>query len=214
MNPEPTEPKVERSFDLERLVFFSDAVFAIAITLMAIELRPPTGLEPNTSAQLLRELLADWSHFFAFGLSFWIIAVYWVAHHRLFRYIIRCDEGLIWRNMVLLFFVALVPFTTLMMGEDGDLAAAVVIYASSITLLGLSGAWLWHHASKGQRLTRPDLEPVLIRRILYRSLATPIAGVIVILLAPFLGSVATLGFLLAFVFQRLLYRAYPIPGPP
>lgn len=214
MPSESTKSGIKRAFELERLVFFSDAVFAIAITLMAIELRPPTNLNPNTSEQLLRELLADWPHFFAFLLSFWIIAVYWVAHHRHFRYIIRFDEGLIWRNMIMLFLVALVPFTTLMMGENGDLPAAVVIYSLSITMLGLSGAWIWYHASTGHRLIVADLEPMMIRRILFRSLATPVAGVIVILLAPLLGSIATLGFMLAFVFQRLLHRAYPIPGPP
>lgn len=209
MAPEPIESKVERSFELERLVFFSDAVFAIAITLMAIELRPPTHLEPNTSEQLLRELLSDWPHFFAFFLSFWIIAVYWVAHHRYFRYILRNDEGLIGRNLVLLFFVVLMPFSALLLGEDGDLLVAVWCYAANLILLGLSGAWMWNHASKNHRLIAPDLDERVIRGVQLRSLATPLAGVIVILLSFFLGSFANLAFLLSFVFQRIISRRFP-----
>jgi hypothetical protein len=100
------------------------------------------------------------------------------------------------------------------MGEDGDLIAAVIIYAASMILLGLSSAWVWNHASKNHRLIVADLDPTVIRHIQYRSLATPAAGLIVIILAPFLGSTATLGFILSFVFQRLLFRFYPIPGPP
>lgn len=211
MPPEPTESGIKRAFELERLLYFSDAVFAIAITLMAIELRPPTNLDPNTSEQLLRELLADWPHFFAFLLSFYIIAVYWVVHHRLFRYVIRYDEGLIGRNMILLFFVALVPFSTLLMGQDGDVPAAVVIYALSIIMLGLSVAWLWHHASTNYKLIVADLEPAAIRNILWRSLATPLAGVLVILLTPFIGSFAPIAFVFSFLLHRLLAPRYSGP---
>lgn len=208
------EKKIERTFELERIVFFSDAVYAIAITLMALELRPPTDLDPNTNETLLRALLEDWPHFFAFALSFWIIAVYWVAHHRYFRYIVRYDEGLIWRNLVMLFFIALIPFSTLLIGEDGDLFITTIIYAASIMLVGLSGAWLWRHASKNHRLVIDTLAPDQIRQIQIRAFTTPVIGLIVILLAPFIGSLATTVFFFSFVIQRMLFRMHPLPDQP
>ncbi len=204
------EKKYERAFGLERLVFFSDAVFAIAITLMAIELIPPHELEPNTSESLLQALLADWPHFFAFVLSFWIIAVYWTAHHRYFRYIIRYDDGLIARNLLLLFFVVLVPFTTLMLGEQGDLFVATWFYAFNIMALGLCGALIWHHSTQNYRLVDPDLDSRLIRQIYLRAFATPLAAVIVILAAPLIAASANIFFLLIFIFQRVLARVSPI----
>lgn len=202
------ETNIERSFELERIVFFSDAVFAIAITLLALELRVP-DLENETSAALLDAVIALWPKFFAFALSFWIIAVYWLAHHRYFRYIIRYDGGLIGRNLLILFWVVLMPFTTLMMGEYGNLQAAIWFYAGNMIALGLSGAWLWRHATRDHRLVAADLDPQLIRQLQARALATPLAALIVFLLTFVMGGFATLGFVLIFVFQRVAMRLYP-----
>lgn len=205
MENQQHESKVERAFELERLVFFSDAVFAIAITLLAIELKVPE-LELESSDALLRGVFSEWPRLLAFALSFWIIAVYWVAHHRYFRYILYFDDGLMWRNLVLLFTIALIPFTSSLLGEYGNLSAAVWLYAVNMIALGLSGAWMWRHATQGHRLVASDLDPQLIRRMQWRAFATPLAGVIVILLTFVLGGFATVGFMLIFVFQRVITR--------
>lgn len=206
------QPKFERSFELERVVFFSDAVFAIAITLLAIELRVPNLGEIETSAALLQALLSDWAHLFAFLLSFWIIGLFWMGHHRYFRFIIRYDDGLILRNLLTLFFLTLVPFTTLVLGEYGNLPAAIWVYSLDLIGLGLSGAWLWRHATQRHRLVAPELDPQLIRIIQLRAFATPLAGVIVIFLSFFIGEYATFGFFLVIIFQRILANRYRALG--
>ncbi len=207
MKEEKAESIIERPFELERLVFFSDAVFAIAITLLAIELHVPE-LEFESSDALLRGVLSEWPRLLAFSLSFWIIAVYWVAHHRYFRYIVYFDDGLLWRNLVLLFTIALIPFTSSILGEYGNMSASVWLYAVNMIALGLSGAWMWRHATKGHRLVASDLDDKLIRQIQGRAFATPLAGVIVIGLTFVLGGFATIGFMLIFVFQMLVMRRY------
>lgn len=208
--PEPAGA-VERSFELERIIFFSDAVIAIAITLLAIELRPPDigpGLNPAESGALLNAILDDWPRFLAFVLSFYIIAVFWIAHHRYFRYIKRYDEALIRINIVFLFFIVLVPFSSALLGEYGNLQTAIIIYALNLLGVGLAGAWLWNYASHDHRLVEPSLDPVFARRIQLRAFATPLASVIVILLTFIVGAYASFGWFLIFVFQFFTERHY------
>lgn len=198
--------EVERSFELERIVFFSDAVFAIAVTLLAIELHVPE-LSVESSDALVSALLAEVPKFFAFGMSFWIIALFWVAHHRYFRYIIKYDAGLLMLNLLLLFCVSLVPFTMSVLGEYGNLRAANWLYAANMVALGLSSAWFWHHATSNNLLV-PDVSPSIQRYILLRSLATPFVAVIVFLLTIFIEGYTSNGFFLIFVVQRLITFRY------
>src|ERR1700712_597521 len=85
-----------RGEDTDRLVFFSDAVFAIAMTLLVLDIRLPT-LPDDTN--LWPHLGALWSQMFAYALSFLLIALNWMTHHRKFRVIVRYDTTLIWINM-------------------------------------------------------------------------------------------------------------------
>lgn len=207
MQPQKTESSNERSFELERIVFFSDAVYAIAITLLAIELKVPE-LDVESTAELYRALLSEWPRFLAFIFSFWIIAIYWVAHHRYFRYIKRYDERLIALNLLMLFFIALIPFTTSILGEYGNLAGGIWLYAFDMMLLGLSGAWLWHHATVQHRLVDADLDPILMQQIQLRALTTPLAALIVIGLSFFIGGFASFGWTTIFIFQAWIARRY------
>lgn len=126
----------------DRIQFFSDAVFAIAMTLLVLEIRLPEGAEDDLGAALL-EL---WPFYLAYVLSFAITALNWVTHHRKFRYIRRFDEGLIRINLLLLLVVAFVPFPTSVMAEHGDQTAAIVLYASTVAALSLIQLWIWVHA--------------------------------------------------------------------
>src|SRR5260221_6007582 len=120
-----------KSVELERVVFFSDAVFAIAITLLVLELRMPERLaEPAPDHQLAVGLLHLIPKFLSYAISFWLIGLYWWVHHRLFRHIRRWDEGLIWLNLHFLFLVAVLPFPVALVGSWGDRRGAEVFYAA------------------------------------------------------------------------------------
>ncbi len=130
----------------ERLVFFSDAVLAIAITLMALEIRLPE-LEPEVAAeQIGMALQALLPHIGVYVLSFIVIGVYWIVHHRLFRQIRRYDVRLMWFNLVFLMTVAFVPVATNALGSYPNLSQTTAFYAISIALVGLSEFALWFYA--------------------------------------------------------------------
>jgi len=148
-----SESRDERSID--RLVNFSDAVFAIAITLLALDVRlsglDGTVLRPPLGPQII-ELLPN---LFAFALSFVVIGGYWVAHHRLFKYVERYDTRLLWLNLVVLFFIGLLPFPTQVVAEYGDTTLGIQVYAGAMTLTGLAVLGLIVYASKAGLIVHP-----------------------------------------------------------
>ena len=89
---------------LERLIFFSDAIFAIAMTLLVLDIP-----RPRSGADLTTFLTTHDGKFIAFFISFWVIALFWLGHHRLFRYVRHYDHGLLMLNLGLLFCVAFLP---------------------------------------------------------------------------------------------------------
>ena len=168
----------EGGLGLERIVFFSDAVFAIAITLLVLEIRLPE-LTPEAqrtldSAELTRMLLEPVPRYIGFLVSFVVIGLYWAAHHRDFRYIKRYDNGLIYINLFLLMFVVFTPFPTAVLGAYVNLQSAVVFYAIVMILVGLLHLWLWYYATHNHRLVDERLDPDLIRYRIIRSTITPL----------------------------------------
>ena len=98
----------EKNLELDRLVFFSDAVVAIAITLLALDLR----FEPGRADISFNDIAILWPRFAAFTLSFVLIAVFWKIHHEFFFFIRKIDSTLLWYNIFWLFFIVILPFST------------------------------------------------------------------------------------------------------
>lgn len=143
-----------------RVEAFSDGVFAIAITLLVLELKVPE-LEPG---QTLFEALTT-EHFFAsyvaYFLSFVSILVMWVNHHRIFTLVRRVDDAFLYWNGLLLLFVTFVPFPTSLLAQHLPLAAAksaAAMYAGTALMIALAFTALWHHAIRDARLLAPDTE--------------------------------------------------------
>jgi uncharacterized membrane protein len=148
---------------LERLAFFSDAVFAIAVTLLALDLRLPAGGDAPSNALLLARLLGAWHMYLAYVISFMAIGTFWMAHHQRFRFIRRYDRGLLTLNLLFLMVIAFVPFPTSVISESGN-RTATVSYALTMTLAGLMLSAVWWYASRHNRLTDPDLDAQLRRQ--------------------------------------------------
>ena len=106
-----------------RLEAFSDGVIAIIITIMVLELKPPH--DPDVTS-----LLRLWPTFCAYVLSFIIIAIYWVNHHHLIHLVSRVDAGILWANMNLLFWLSIVPWATVYLGDNHLLPFPVALYAT------------------------------------------------------------------------------------
>jgi uncharacterized membrane protein len=115
----------------ERLAFFSDAVVAIAITLLAIDLQVPQG---DTAAQLGAGFAANWGEYLAFLISFAVIARHWISHHQVFRYVARATMPVVWLNMLWLLIIVLTPFFTRFIAEEHIDFARFGVYALAETV--------------------------------------------------------------------------------
>jgi uncharacterized membrane protein len=136
-----------------RLEAFSDAVFAIAITLLALTLQVPV-LTPVTPEALAAELAAKWPTYLSFLLSFVTLLIAWVYHHRLLEAAKHAGTGLLFTNGILLLVVAAVPFPTALLGAYLTTPAASVvaaIYAGYIGLLNFTYNLLWWAVVRQQR---------------------------------------------------------------
>lgn len=164
-----TRTRNENTMGMERIVLFSDAVFAIAITLLALEIRLPNvaGLD---NSELWRGLGSIYPKYLSFMVSFLVIGNFWFIHHRQFGYIERYDTRLIVINLLMLMTIAFIPFPTVVISENGN-RTATILYALTMCAVGSLLTWLWFHASSNRRLTAPDLPPAIVRRGIVRNLS-------------------------------------------
>lgn len=153
----------------ERLVFFSDAVIAITITLLVLELKLPEEFGTFSDAETWAALVALWPRFLAYLISFAVISVYWVNHHAKFQYIVRSDRGLIWINLLFLLTIGLVPFTTTLIAENAG-TVGTSIYAGAMVLSGLTLTWIWLYADRrdliDESISSHQRQTMLIKTVL------------------------------------------------
>lgn len=145
MSMEMLEGKGEgmKDYGLERLIMLSDGVFAIAITLLAIELHLPEHWD-RTIVGLVNTM---WRELFAYVISFLVIAVYWASHRRTFSRFRRSDGGLTAINFLILGLVTLLPFGSKLIAEGGPTGEPYLIYLALITAIGAANALLWGYAA-------------------------------------------------------------------
>jgi uncharacterized membrane protein len=188
--------------EYDRVLFFSDAIFAIAITLLVLEIKVP-GHENNPGA----EISAALPHMFAFGISFVVIGLFWMGHHSLSRYIAAFDRGLIGINLLFLGIIAFLPYPTgLLSGSNGRLAwQATVFYACCIAAAGLAELAIWRYAI-GKDLLKPEATPALRREVTLRLLVAPVVFLLSIPVAFYSPDVATYCWLVILVANGLLSR--------
>lgn len=194
----------EGSLSFERVVFFSDAVFAIVITLLVLELKVP-HLTDHSESSLRAALVEILPRVLGFVISFLIIGLMWIEHHRIFRYIDNYNAGLLWRNLLLLLCVSFVPFPTALFSENFWSRTAFILYTASFGGVATAKLLIWRHAV-ATGLLKKNVGPELERRISRRSLAVPLGCALAIALS-FVGlAVAPLGFLFIPVLARVLDR--------
>ena len=143
----------------ERLIAFTDAVMAVAITLLVLDLKLPEGLSDDA----LFVAIPGLSHaLWCYVLSFIVIGVLWMAHHNQFSHIRRVDGVLLWLNLFFLMAVALIPFVTSVMSEHGSRAADHALRGVLMMSCLLSAA-MWGYASRQPELMAADVTPVMRR---------------------------------------------------
>jgi uncharacterized membrane protein len=165
-----------------RLEAFSDGVFAVAITILALDLRVPSSDELTAHHGLWGAILYHWPTYAAYVTSFFVIGIFWVSHNGVFRNIKSIDRALLFFNLLLLMFVVAVPFATALVaaylnhGHAGNVAVALysgVMLAQAATWTGL---WWW--VAGHPTLLADHVDPVLARKARLRfGMGTPIYAV-------------------------------------
>lgn len=194
------------SLELERIIFFSDAVIAIAITLLSVQIGLPADIDPTALPDRILKLLPQ---FGVYALSFLVIGNYWVIHHRVFRNIKHYDSTLLWLNVMFLLFIAFLPVPSHVFGRFPMQQSAIIFFDSFLILTGLSQAAIWRHASYKHRLIDKQLSKELVDWGLVRSLVPPMVMLLSILLTYINPISAILSWGLIWIDFAILNHYYP-----
>jgi uncharacterized membrane protein len=159
-DPDRPEPgwRVRRGgLEFDRVSFFTDAVFAIAMTLLVVSIEPPTLQGDTGSPSVMGEALQElWPEIFSFFLAFVLLARYWLVHHAFAAALDHIDRTLIGLTLCYLAFVAFLPFPTALVGEYDSNAVSSMLFAACITIIGgLETVMLWHAMRSGLTRIRP-----------------------------------------------------------
>ena len=200
----------ESRLEFARVLAFSDGVFAIAMTLLVVTINVPNIPSQLVDKELPGDIADLWPHIFSYFLSFAVIGLFWILHHRMFARIARYDMGLAALNLAFLGFIALIPFPTALLGQYGDQPISVVVYASNLAIVGFLQLWLYLHAVK-RNLLRDSEGSKEVRDWIANLLVTPIVFSLSIPIALFIDSGAAqyfwiLAFLLRLPLDRWLER--------
>ena len=175
--------KLRLELSTSRIEALTDGVFAIAMTLLVLNIEvsePRQDLDPSKFRQ---QVLGLWPHLIHYLESFIILAAFWIKNHQQFHFIKRSDRRLLWINLGCLMFVCLIPFSTSLMTDYGEMRLAAMVFESNMLLAGALYYLHWSYATKGLRLVEKDLDPRVITVYKQSSLVIPVIAVVAILLS-------------------------------
>jgi len=175
-----SESRHDREFDYDRTVALSDGVFAIALTLLVLNIEIP-AVDGDLWGQL-GDLLPD---FGAYALSFAVIAALWRRHHVFFRALTAIDRRLTNLNLLYLGFVALIPFPTGLLADRGDEAPAAILYAATIAAVTTVGGLMAMHAERAGLVHGTEVDRSLLS--IFSTAAVFVASIPIALIDPGLG---------------------------
>jgi len=190
-----------------RMISFSDAIFAFAITLLAFNLKVPDVPHSLAGAELVQWMAALLPQLTVYIFSFIIVGVYWISHHQIFEHIKRRDATLTWLNLFFLLLVSLIPLPAAVLVEYGDTFEAVALYASFMALCSLMLTAIWAYASQGKRCIDESIGAGEIRARTYAGLAAAAVFIISIPIAAFSPLLAEIAWIASFFMRMGLKHA-------
>lgn len=193
------------SISIQRIETLADGIFAIAMTLLVLGLDLPQQAKEFTDLQIYQFLRGEFQDFFNYALSFFLLASLWILHHRQFNFIRKTDAVHLWINIVVLMFIALVPFSTSLVGDFYHNGAAEFFFAFNMFCVGALFRWNWTYATKNHRLVRHGLSKRYIEQGYRKSLVFPIVSFMAMVMALTYPKLASYMFLLIPGFLLLPY---------
>jgi len=141
----------DHSLSTKRIEGFSDAVFAIIVTLLVLDLRVP-DLQHITNQSTVKVLIALAPQFVSFALSFFILCIFWVNHHQFFHALRRADRKLLWLNNLVLFWLCFIPFPTALLGRYPTNVVVAMLFGSALFFAAISFSAMIHYAMFEKKL--------------------------------------------------------------
>lgn len=189
---------VENIIDENRVINFSDAVFAFAATLLVLKIDLPqlSGVEVDIQTQLATSLVNLWPQYLANVISFLAIGYYWLTHHIIFGLVRRFNRTIVWMNIIFLILLSFLPFPVDLYGDYYNVPVIVVFYAASIATLGFALLAIWLYASHNNRLIDSHMSKRRIRFFTLKILMAPAVfalSIPLVYLHPALTQVAWIG---------------------
>ena len=183
-----------------RLLTLADGIFAIAMTLLVLNLRLPDG----GNADLATQLAGLRSAFLTFVISFVVLGVFWFAHHQTFHFLVRVNRTLVWLSIGFFLGVALVPFVASVLGAHPDDPIALTLYGGAIGLLTVLGYVTWWYMTGDRGLVVEGMDTDLVRKVQHWIAVGPVIALVAIALA----FVSPLASLLIYVALPVLFIAF------
>ncbi len=170
-------------FQLERIILFSDAVFAIAITLLIIDLKVPELEWPVTDTGLIKSL----SVLVPNTIGFLLVGLYWTVHHRLFGYVTGYTPFLLWLNLLFLLGIVFLPFSTSFYSAffDPHLKVPLILYSFNFCYIGLFSFWIHRYVTNPKRKLTEGLSAKKASYYSFRAIVIPIIFALIILVSFF-----------------------------
>jgi uncharacterized membrane protein len=165
----------------DRIITLTDAVLAIVMTLLVLEIVVPELSRSEAATELPKRLLGLLPDVWSYATSFTILGVFfWIGHDDQFHYIKRANRTLLWITVFYLMFIAFIPFSTALIGQYGDQQISVIIYGINIIIVQVWAYLEWKYATKEHRLVDSDLDPKFIVKMSRRLILGSILYLIVI----------------------------------
>ena len=177
-----TPPPFIRGFEKNRLEALIDGIFAVALTLLVLDIKLPENIAYADNDALWARLLSLERHFVIYIISFIVIGMYWIAHHIQFHFLRYTDRSLIWINMLFMLLISFLPFATDLIGDNETLVLPCVVYG--FAMLALSGLSYWHveYLARHPWLASPELTSLvvgLLRRRIALFIVVPLLSMLV-----------------------------------
>jgi uncharacterized membrane protein len=208
-NPAATKFEYLRAIDpapKTRVEVLGDGIFAVAMTILVLDIRLPALTGDISAGQYLHSVFALWPKLTVFVASFIALGRLWQLHRNIFHFLERSDQQMLFWNLLSLMFLCLLPFTTSLTGEHPRFSLSAAIYAGNVLLLNLVYRGMWQHASYQIQLLRTDFDPA-ISHVITRTFNVDFVLILVALGLSYLNSLLSIGLIV--VHQLVMFF-----GPP
>ncbi len=189
-----------------RLEALADGIFAVAMTLLVIELKIPESAHVHTEPELKHALIDLIAKFISWIISFFVLSIFWVSHHRLFHYVRHVDSKLTWLTLIYLGVASMMPFSSALSGEYGGSIVSQIIYSLNMALLGSMALLKSRYVHLHPELCNPPMPNSVFKGAQLRTtglIAVAFGAVLITWMVPVSGAIGNMAFMLMAVFSSM-----------